>query len=79
MESKFHTRPGIRNPGRGIEDPRLSRIALHDSNLIIVSSVADPGLVYPYHHWGGAAYMRSLTIIIMKTQRLGEIERGVTV
>ena len=29
---------GIRNLGRGIQDPRLSRIALRDSNLIIVSS-----------------------------------------
>ena len=30
---------------RGIQDLRLSWIALHDSNLIIVSSAADPGLV----------------------------------
>ena len=29
----WNTVPGIRNPGRGIQDPRLSRIALHDSNI----------------------------------------------
>ena len=53
----WNTVPGIRNPGRGIQDPRLSRIALRDSRLLY-SSAADPGLVYPYHLWGGAAYIQ---------------------